>query len=88
MTIPAKDGGSQIVRKDNLEGKISGLHEKGILSATAAQNPLVRLESRLIPAELSVLHQEIGKGEEGAWLNSRGLESGVADIISTGDGRS
>lgn len=51
------------------------------------QKPLVRTENRLLPAELAILHKEISTGEEGAWLNSRGLESGVADLISKPDGK-
>lgn len=33
----AKGGGTQEVRKDNLEGKISGLYEKGLLTQSSAQ---------------------------------------------------
>lgn len=36
VEIPAKGGGTQIVRKDNLEGKIAGLCEKGILTKPSA----------------------------------------------------
>jgi|HubBroStandDraft_5_1064220.scaffolds.fasta_scaffold55881_2 hypothetical protein len=34
---PAKGGGTRIVREKNLEGKIAGLHEKGILTKSAAE---------------------------------------------------
>lgn len=37
VTCPAKGGGTQVVRKDNLEGKIFGLHEKGILTQISAE---------------------------------------------------
>jgi len=33
----AKGGGTQTLRKDNLEGRISGLQEKGLLTQTSAQ---------------------------------------------------
>lgn len=35
---PAKGGGTHVVRKDNLEGKIAGMAEKGILTSGAAQS--------------------------------------------------
>ena len=37
VTAPAKGGGSQIVRRDNLEGRIAGLQEKGLLTHSSAQ---------------------------------------------------
>lgn len=37
VTVPAKGGGMQVIRKDNLEGRISGLHEKGMLTQASAQ---------------------------------------------------
>lgn len=37
VSVPAKGGGIQIIRKDNLEGKIFGLHEKGILTKSSAE---------------------------------------------------
>lgn len=36
VEVPAKGGGTKTVRKDNLEGKISGLYEKGILTQGSA----------------------------------------------------
>ncbi len=37
VQIPAKGGGTQTVRKDNLEGRIAGLQEKGLLTQSSAQ---------------------------------------------------
>jgi hypothetical protein len=37
VEIPAKGGGTQIVRKENLEGRISGLQENGLLTQPSAQ---------------------------------------------------
>lgn len=37
VQAPAKGGGTQTLRKDNLEGRISGLQEKGLLTQTSAQ---------------------------------------------------
>jgi hypothetical protein len=34
---PAKGGGTQIIRRDDLAGRISGLSEKGLLTAASAQ---------------------------------------------------
>jgi hypothetical protein len=45
------------------------------------RKPLVQLGSRHIPAELAVLELELRPGEEGAWLNSRGVITGTADLI-------
>ena len=50
------------------------------------QKPLVELEGRPLPAELAVLQAELRPGEAGAWLNSRGVVSGVVDVISKSDG--
>ena len=36
VTIPAKGGGTQVVRRDNLEGRIAGLQEKGLLTQPSA----------------------------------------------------
>ncbi len=36
VVVPAKGGGTQVVRKDNLEGKIFGLCEKGVLTKSNA----------------------------------------------------
>lgn len=35
--MSAKGGGTQIVRRDDLEGRISGLQEKGLLTHSSAQ---------------------------------------------------
>lgn len=37
VEIPAKGGGMQTVRKDDLRGRINGLHEKGLLTEASAQ---------------------------------------------------
>jgi hypothetical protein len=37
VQAPAKGGGTQTVRRDNLEGRISGLQEKGLLTQSSAQ---------------------------------------------------
>jgi hypothetical protein len=37
VSAPAKGGGTQIVRRDNLEGRIAGLQEKGLLTQSSAQ---------------------------------------------------
>ncbi len=37
VQIPAKGGGTQTVRRDNLEGRIAGLQEKGLLTQSSAQ---------------------------------------------------
>jgi len=37
VQVPAKGGGTQIVRRDNLEGRIAGLQEKGLLTQASAQ---------------------------------------------------
>jgi hypothetical protein len=47
------------------------------------RKPLVRHENRTLPAELAILIGELSVDESGAWLNSRGLDSGVADLISS-----
>jgi hypothetical protein len=36
VEAPAKGGGTQVIRKGDLQGKIAGLHEKGLLTKTAA----------------------------------------------------
>jgi VRR-NUC domain len=41
-------------------------------------------QGRQLPAELIILQIEIGTDEHGAWLNSRGLKSGVSDLVSSG----
>ena len=37
VEIPAKGGGTQVVRKDNLEGRIAGLQEKSLLTQSSAK---------------------------------------------------
>jgi hypothetical protein len=37
VLVPAKGGGTQSIRKDNLEGRIAGLQEKGLLTQSSAQ---------------------------------------------------
>jgi hypothetical protein len=37
VQVSAKGGGTQIVRKKNLEGRIAGLQEKGLLTQSSAQ---------------------------------------------------
>ena len=37
MQVSAKGGGTQVKRKDNLEGRIAGLQEKGLLTQASAQ---------------------------------------------------
>ncbi|MBX9349169.1 DUF4145 domain-containing protein [Chromobacterium vaccinii] len=37
VELPAKGGGKQVVRRDNLEGRIAGLQEKGLLTQSSAQ---------------------------------------------------
>jgi hypothetical protein len=37
IEVPAKGGGTQIIRRDNLEGRIAGLQEKGLLTEQSAQ---------------------------------------------------
>src|SRR5271167_3196603 len=47
--------------------------------------PLVSFRDRPVPAELAVLSIELGAGESGAWMNSRGTDSGVVDIATEND---
>mgnify|MGYP001217538775 CR=1 FL=1 len=51
------------------------------------QKPLGELSGKLLPAELLVLHAELGIGEHGAWLNSRGIKSGVIDLVRDEKGK-
>jgi len=37
VSVPAKGGGTQTVRRDNLEGRIAGLQEKGLLTQPSTQ---------------------------------------------------
>ena len=37
VVVPAKGDGTQIVRRENLEGRIAGLQEKGLLTQSSAQ---------------------------------------------------
>lgn len=45
------------------------------------RKPLVMFRGRHIPAELAVLSMELRPGESGAWLNSRGTNTGVVDLV-------
>ena len=47
------------------------------------RKPLVLHDERTLPAELAILALELRAGESGVWLNSRSLDSGVADLVST-----
>src|SRR4051812_24112257 len=51
------------------------------------QKPLVELEGRTLPAELAVLRAELRSDEAGAWLNSRGVASGVVDLTTGAAGK-
>jgi hypothetical protein len=43
--------------------------------------PLVNFRSKVLPAELAVLHGDLQSGEAGVWLNSRSVTTGVADLL-------
>lgn len=45
--------------------------------------PLIIFKGRVLPAELAILSLELGPGESGAWMNSRGIVSGVVDLQSS-----
>lgn len=45
------------------------------------RKPLVQAGNRVLTAELAVLASEVGEGEQGVWLNSRGRTSGVIDLV-------
>lgn len=47
------------------------------------QKPLVNYNSQILTAELAILKTELTKQEDGVWINSRGLKSGVNDLITT-----
>ena len=47
------------------------------------QKPLALHQGRQLPAELIILQSELGADEQGVWLNSRGLKSGVTDLVSS-----
>ena len=46
--------------------------------------PLVSISGRILTAELAVLEAELGPGESGAWMNSRGTTTGAVDLIVSG----
>jgi len=50
------------------------------------QKPLGEFSGKLLPAELLVLRAKLGIGEHGAWLNSRGIKSGVTDLVRDDNG--
>jgi len=45
------------------------------------QKPLVLQGTTHVPAELAILEAELRPGEQGAWLNSRGVTTGVAELV-------
>jgi hypothetical protein len=49
--------------------------------------PLVVHDGEHLPAELVILRSILRVGEEGAWMNSRGTDSGVIDLVWTADGK-
>lgn len=51
------------------------------------RKPLVRILERDLPAELVILAEETSQTESGAWLNSRGTNSGVIDLEMDHTGR-
>jgi hypothetical protein len=51
------------------------------------QKPLVLVGSNHVPAELAVLQAELGPGDAGAWLNSRGVTSGTAELTRDPEGK-
>lgn len=51
------------------------------------QKPLVEFKGRDLPAELVILGLELRKGENGAWLNSRGTDSGTIDLVRDSTGK-
>jgi hypothetical protein len=51
------------------------------------QKPLVHVDGRDLPAELVVLEAQLGAGESGAWLNSRGVTSGVVNVVRDSAGK-
>ncbi len=50
------------------------------------QKPLVECGGQAQPAEVVVLREELQPGELGAWLNSRGVVSGVAELVRDQNG--
>ena len=62
--------------------------DSAILKLKSAQykwwrKPLVIFNGRALPAELAILAMELSPGEDGAWINSRGTQSVVVDLISS-----
>lgn len=51
------------------------------------QKPLVLMGATHVPAELAVLQAELQPGEEGAWLNSRGVASGTRELTRDSTGK-
>ena len=45
--------------------------------------PLVNHRGKSLPAELAVLQTELQHEEAGVWLNSRGIKTGVSDLLVT-----
>jgi hypothetical protein len=50
------------------------------------RKPLVAFKGRSLPAELAILYIELTEDEKGVWMNSRGLMSGVVDLIEQSQG--
>src|SRR5260221_14100887 len=51
------------------------------------RKPLVRVESRALPAELVVLGRELRASERGVWVNSCSKASGVVDLVPVPSGK-
>ena len=49
--------------------------------------PLAAQGTKHLPAELAVLEAELRPGEQGAWLNSRGVITGVAELVRDSMGK-
>ena len=45
------------------------------------RKPLVLFKGRVLPAELAILCLELRPGEKGAWMNSRGTDTGVVNLV-------
>lgn len=51
------------------------------------RKPLALVDDKCLPAELVVLRNSLGQGEDGTWLNSRGTETVVVDLEQASDGK-
>lgn len=45
------------------------------------RKPLVMHDGKATTAELAILHRELGPGEQGVWLNSRGTATGAVALV-------